>query len=84
MTYGELRENLGIPPKVLSETNGKKLTDNQIVKETKIYLDDIGWYETTPESPEEASDIRAQRRYGNNYAGYSKAISNKEIIKQLK
>ncbi|CDE45394.1 unknown [Clostridium sp. CAG:768] len=84
MTYGDLRQNLGIPPKVLSETNGKRLTDNQIVKETKIYLDDIGWYETTPMSAAEASDIRAQRRYGNNYAGYSKAISNKEIIKQLK
>lgn len=84
MTYGELRKNLGIPPKVLSETNGKKLSDNQIVKETKIYLDDIGWYETTPESPEEASDIKAQRRYGNNYAGYTKALSNEEILKQLK
>lgn len=84
MTYGELRQNLGIPPKVLSETNGTKLTDNQIVKETKIYLDDIGWYETTPESQEEASDIRAQRKYGNNYAGYSKAITDDEILKQLK
>ena len=84
MTYGELRHILGIPPKVLSETNGKKLTDNQIVKETKIYLDDIGWYETIPQSSEEASDIRAQRRYGNHYAGYSRALSNEEILKQLK
>lgn len=83
MTYGQLRQQLGIPPKVLSETNGKKLTDNQIVKNTKIYLDDIGWYETTPQSSEEASDIRAQRRYGNNYAGYTKAISNEDILKQL-
>jgi len=84
MTYGQLREQLGIPPKVLSETNGKSLRDEQIVKDVRINLDDIGWYEIPNMSAEEGRDVRAQRNYGNNYAGYDRAITNDEIIKLLK
>ena len=83
-TYGQLRERLGIPPKVLSETNGKRLTDEQIVEQTRINLDDIGWYPVTPQSDIEAQDIRAQRNYGNHYAGYDRAVNNNDIKNYLK
>ena len=83
-TYGTLRQNLGIPPRVLSETNGKNLSDDQIVKDTKIYLEDIGWYETTPQFEGEAADIRAQRSYGNHFAGYNRSVTNDEVKAYLK
>lgn len=83
-TYGTLRQNLGIPPRVLSETNGKNLSDDQIVKNTKIYLEDIGWYETTPQFEGEAADIRAQRNYGNHFAGYVRSVNNNEVKAYLK
>ena len=71
------------PQTVYDEFTGK-IYDRSFKKSYAFLKKKMNVYETTPESPEEASDIRAQRRYGNNYAGYSKAISNKEIIKQLK
>ena len=83
-TYGTLRQNLGIPPKVLSETNNKRLSDDQIVKDAKIYLEDIGWYETTPQFEGEAADIRAQRNYGNHFAGYRRTVNNNEVKAYLR
>lgn len=83
-TYGQLRENLGIPAQVLSETNNKRLADDQLVDETRINLNDIGWYRVMPQSDIEAQDIKAQRRYGNHYAGYDRAVTNNDVIKYLK
>ena len=85
MTYGQLRERLGIPGGVLSETNRESLEDDdKIATDTKIYLNDIGWYEVYPEFEGEAADIRAQRRYGNHHAGYQRAVTNDDIKKWLK
>ena len=81
MTYGQLREMFGIPPKVLSETNNKKLSDDQIVKDVRINLDDIGWYERIPEDEIEASDTRNMRNYGVHHAGYEKTLTNDDIKK---
>lgn len=83
MTYGQLREKLGIVPGVLSKTNGKKLNDNMIVKDATVNLSDIGWYETRY-NPEEAADIRFQRRNGNPYAGYDRSVTDNDIINWLK
>ena len=84
MTYGQLREQLGIPPKVLSETNNQRLRDEQIVKDTKIYLNDIGWYEIPDMDELEGRDARAQRSYGNHYAGYERSLTNDEVVKILR
>ena len=84
MTYGQLREQLGIPPKVLSETNDKRLRDEQIVKNVRINIEDIGWYERPRMDEMEARDVRFQRSHGNNHAGYDRAITNKEIINFLR
>ncbi len=82
--YGQLRSYLGIPAGVLSETNDS-LKDTQILKDvTKIYLNDIGWYRVYPQSEIEAADIKAQRRYGNHFAGYQRAITNGDIKEWLR
>lgn len=84
MTYGELREMLGIPPQVLSETNGKKLKDTDIVENARINLADIGWYELIPQDKIEADDYRAQRQNGNHHAGYDRSINNNDILNWFK
>ncbi len=84
MTYGELRKMLGIPPKVLSETNGKKLKDTDVVENIKINLSDIGWYEMATQTKDEAAVYRAERRSGNPYAGYDRSVSNEDILKWFK
>ena len=84
MTYGQLRDMLGIPPKVLSETNNKKLADNQVVKDIKVNLSDIGWYQLIPQDSAEAADYRRMRDYGDNYAGYDRSLSNEDIKKLFK
>jgi len=84
MTLGELRQKYGIPPRVLSKVNGQNLKDSDIVKDIKINLSDMGWYELDIQSNEEAADYRAQRAGGNPYAGYDRAITNEEIKKLLK
>jgi len=84
MTYGELREMLGIPPQILSETNNKRLKDTDIVENARINLTDIGWYPVTPQDSTEAADYRAQRKAGNHHAGYDRSITNEDILKMFK
>lgn len=84
MTYGQLREMLGIPPKVLSETNGKRLKDSDIVENAKINLSDIGWYLLMPETEWEAVTYRSLRNNGDNHAGYDRSVSNDDIINWFK
>lgn len=85
MTYGQLRHGLGVPPRVLSETNGKKLQDDQKISgQVRVNVEDIGWYAITPEYSNEAADIRAQRAAGNHFAGYDRAISYDEVVKLAK
>lgn len=85
MTYGQLREKLAIPPGILSKVNNARLSDNQVIKdEVRVNLEDIGWYETTPQSQIEADDIVYQRSIGNSVAGYNRKLSNEDIINILK
>ncbi len=84
MTYGELREILGIPPQILSETNNKKLKDTDIVENARVNLTDIGWYPLTPQDSTEAADYRAQREAGNHHAGYDRSLNNEDILKMFK
>ena len=81
MTYGQLREKLGIPPRALRERNGGKNTEAEVIKGTiEIELTDIGWFERRMDDME-AADARAQRRYGNYRAGWERTVTNKELIK---
>ena len=78
MTCRQLREMLKIPPGFLSNTNGKRLKDTDIVEDLKVNLSDIGWYEHSY-GEFEASSIRVRRNHGEYWAGYNSAISNDEI-----
>lgn len=86
ITYGQLREQLGIPPKVLSETNNKRLKDDDLIPKggVKINLNDIGWYPQSGLSPEDCAVNNNLRANGILTAGYDRAISNKEIISMFK
>ena len=85
ITYGQLRDQLNIPPKVLSETNNKKLKDNEIIKgSVKINLSDIGWYPQTGLSRDEQAVNRNLRANGVPTAGYDRAVTNDDIIKCFK
>ena len=81
MTYGELREKLGIPPRALRERNGGKNTDADVIKGTiEIELNDIGWFERRMDDME-AADARAMRAHGDYRAGWERTVSNDELIK---
>lgn len=83
MTYGELREKLGIPPRALRERNGGKNVDTDVIKGTiEIELCDIGWFERRMDDME-AADARAMRAHGNYRAGWERTVTNKEVIKWL-
>lgn len=85
ITYGQLRENLGIPPKILSTTNNKKLTDDQEIKEpVKINIDDIGWYAQQDLYPEERAVNQSLRDGGVLTAGYDRAVKSEDIVNWLK
>ncbi len=85
MTYGQLRDKLGIPPRILGQVNNKELKDSDIIKgEVRVNLEDIGWYETTPQFDFEAQDNQYQRANGNYTAGYDRQISNEDIKNILK
>jgi hypothetical protein len=80
MTYGELREKLGIPPRALRERNGGKNTDADVIKgKIEIELNDIGWFERRMDDME-AADARAMRAHGMYRAGWERTVSNKELI----
>ena len=63
----------------MSQFNGASLKDSDVVKDIKIPLEGIGWYELEVLNEAEASDYRGQRAAGNPYAGYDRAITNEEI-----
>lgn len=86
ITYGQLREQLGIPPKVLSETNNKRLKDDVVIPKegVKINLLDIGWYPQSGLSREDCAVNNNLRANGILTAGYDRAISNEEIISMFK
>lgn len=84
MTLGELRAKYGIPPKILSQFNGASLKDSDVVKDIKVPLEGIGWYELEVLNEAEAADYRGQRAAGDPYAGYDRAITNEEIKRLLK
>jgi len=84
MTYGKLREALGIPPRALSETNKRNLKDTDVIEGTvTINLEDIGWFERSMDE-NEASQVRAQRSHGDYSAGWERALNNEAIIQSLK
>ncbi len=83
LTFKELRAKLGIPPTVLSKTNYKKFKDTDVIEgKIDIKLQDIGWFERSMDNME-AQDVRAQRNHGDPYAGYSRALSDGEILEML-
>ncbi|MEE3348581.1 MAG: hypothetical protein VZR09_00935 [Candidatus Gastranaerophilaceae bacterium] len=83
LTFKELRENLGIPPTVLSKTNNKKFKDKDVIDgKIEIKLEDIGWFARSIDEME-AQDVRSQRSHGDPYAGYSRAVSDGEIFEWL-
>ena len=81
ITYGQLRDQLNIPPKVLSETNKKKLKDDQVIQgSVRINLSDIGWYPQTGLSSAEQAVNRNLRANGVPTAGYDRAVTDDDII----
>lgn len=83
LTYGDLREKFGIPPRALSQTNSGNFKDSDIVRgSVEIKLEDMGWFERRMDEME-AADARAQRNYGNYFAGWERTLTNDEIIKIL-
>ncbi len=85
LTYGKLREMLGIPPKALSKSNPDKgkISDKDVIQGSiEIKFSDIGWFERRMDEME-ARDVRNQRNHGNNIAGYSRAVSDSDIFEFL-
>ena len=84
MTYGELREWFGIPPRVLSNNNKGNFKDTDVIEGTiKIPLDGIGFYERRM-SEMEAQLVQYERAHGDAASGWEKALPNKDIISILK
>lgn len=84
MTYGELREKLGIPPRVISERNGGHKVDNDIIEGSiEIGLGDIGYFDRRKDE-DDAAMTRFYNKQGDYRYGYSPSLEEKEIIALLK
>lgn len=95
MTYGQLREKLGIPPGLLSEENNikpqteedrkKKSRDDYVISgPVKVTVDQIGWYEKRMTTMER--DVaKGFADHGDKYAYYDRNyLESSEVSEMIK
>lgn len=84
MTYGELRDKLGIPPRVIRERNGGNNVDADVIKGSiEIELRDIGCFDRRKDE-DDAAMTRFYNGQGDYRYGYNHSLSEDEIISLLK